>query len=181
MPRPSRSFTVLPQISRRTLSRDTSSSTNPGSDTGEGQEGLFLFCFLTFSLTDSSSPSHPAPPPPSQTSLKYVPILCPTLTLWVLPRLFLFSVTLFILILVFQPPAFGLHFNTKSKNAQQHDRGGKGIASSRHLVFSTRKDLVHIQTVVRNCTLSFFCIYIRSTSMMCHPIILPSIRAIPLP
>lgn len=31
-PRPSRSFTDLPQTSPRTLSRDTSSSTSPGSD-----------------------------------------------------------------------------------------------------------------------------------------------------
>lgn len=53
-PRPSRSFTALPQTSPRTPSRDTSSSTSPGTDQSPWQEKterdscccFVLFCFF---------------------------------------------------------------------------------------------------------------------------------------
>lgn len=89
-----------PQTSQKTLSRDTSSSTSPGSDrswisdTGEDGTGI-LFFIISFS------------------DVQYVPILCPTSNLWV--YLWFSSVSLCNLLLAFQSPASGLHFKTKTK------------------------------------------------------------------
>lgn len=134
------------------------------------EKDLFLF-FLIFSRTDPDS-CHPHPILLPYL-LTYVPILCPkNPNLWV----YLCFISFSLCVICFLPFSH-LHLDCTLKQKQkcstsmtetkestftlgvdELEKPAEVILYQEHDVGVVKKGLVHIQTVVRNCTISFICI-----------------------
>lgn len=144
--------------------------------------GRTLFCFLNFSLTDSSSPSHPAPP-----QVRPLWSMCQS-SAPVSPSGFYLVYFFSLSLSLFWFLSFShLHLDCTLiwKAKMLNSMIGEEKVLHQAAIWCSQPG--RIWCTYRQFQKLYFIIFIRSTlcirstSMMCHPIILPSIRAIPLP